>query len=79
VVLFAVVLLVFMVCCCYVVICDAYQNSGVNGTLGQVSSKQSQSSIFIFGFSVEKQRNSLSIDVCQFIIAFKSRVQGLLP
>ena len=49
-VVFAVVLLVFMVCCCYVVICDAYQNSsGVNGTL------VIQSSIFIFGFRLKSR------------------------
>ena len=50
-VVFAGVLLVFMVCCCYVVICDAYQNSsGVNGTLGLGTSRVILSSIFIFGF-----------------------------
>ena len=50
-VVFAGVLLVFMVCCCNVVICDTYQNSsGVNGTLGLGTSRVIQSSIFIFGF-----------------------------
>ena len=78
-VVFAVVLLVFMVCCCYVVICDAYQNSGVNGTLGQVKKQQAESVVhFYFWISVEKQINSLSIDVCQVIIA-KVGYRCLLP
>ena len=62
-VVFAGVLLVFMVCCCNVVICDAYQNSsGVNGTLGLGTSRviQSFSRPFLFLDSVEKQINSLA-------------------